>query len=493
MQYIFNDTKKLDSACCVSYALTEEIMMENAAMNLERIIRNRHEYKPNIDERKRRVLILCGKGNNGADGYALSRRIRIDFDVIVFQCGEPESELCKIQAERAIKCGTRIFDMKDFSLEFLQFAGIVVDCIYGSGFHGELSSKIQCITNDVNDMDCFRISCDIPSGIDSSGNVSKGTFIADVTVTMGALKMALFSDKAKDFTGKIVCGDLGVGRRLFENASANVFPAATLLEESDLILPERKFHNVNKGSFGHAVIASGEKRGAGIISAKAAFKFGAGLVSLTDLNSSDDLKAAALSFPELIISTEIPQKTTAVAFGMGLGEDENIQPYFDYLTEHTDIPCVVDADACMCENLPDFLSKRKGKTVLTPHPKEFKELLRNCSFGEVSLSDCVLDRPRLIEEFCRKFPKIVLLVKGANTMIGCFDSHKFKLFVNANGTPALAKGGSGDVLSGMICALLSQRYSALDAATNASLAHALASRQVEKSYALTPLQLIDLI
>ena len=493
MQYIFNDTRKLDSACCVSYALTEEIMMENAAMNLERVIRNRHEYKPLADTRKRRVLILCGKGNNGADGYALARRIRIDFDVVVFQCGQPESELCKMQAERAAKCGTRIFDMKDFSLEFLQFSGVVVDCIYGSGFHGELGTKIQCITNDVNDIDCFRISCDVPSGIDSCGNASKGTFVADVTVTMGALKMSLFSDRAKDFVGKIVCGDLGVGRRLFENASAGVLPAAHMLEESDLILPNRNFHNVNKGSVGHAVIASGEKRGAGILSAKAALKFGAGLVSLVDYGAESNISAIPLQFPELMVSSEIPRKTSAIAFGMGLGDDDAIGPYFDYLGKHTDIPCVVDADACLSEQLPTFLKSRKGKTVLTPHPKEFKEILHLCGFGEVSLSECVSDRPKLIEDFCRKFPKIVLLVKGANTMIGYFDSHKFKLFVNPVGSPALAKGGSGDVLSGMICALLSQHYSPLDATLNASLAHALAGRKAEKSYGLTPLELIDLI
>ena len=493
MQYIFYDTRKLDSACCYSYALTEEIMMENAAMNLERIIRKRHEYKPSIDERKKRVLILCGKGNNGADGYALARRLRIDFDVIVFQCEPPKSEFCKIQAERAEKCGTRIYDIKDFSLEFLQSAGVVIDCIYGSGFHGELSKKIQGIMNDVNELDCFRISCDVPSGIDIDGNVSTGTFVSDVTVAMGALKMSLFSDKAKDYAGKIICGDLGVGRRLFENSSSTVLPAATLLEESDLVLPERKFCNVNKGSFGHAVIASGEKRGASIISAKAAFKFGAGLVTLADLKSFDELKAATLSFPELMVSSEIPQTVSAIAFGMGLGNAEVVQDYFNYLAEHKDIPCVVDADACLSENLPEFLSQRKGKTVLTPHPKEFAEMLLNCGLGEVPLAECVLNRPRLIENFCRKFPNIVLLVKGANTMIGCFDSHKFNLFVNANGSPSLAKGGSGDVLSGMICALQAQRYTSIDAATNASLAHALASKKAEKSYALTPLELIDKI
>lgn len=493
MQNIYSETRSLDSACCVSYGLTEEIMMENAATSLELAIRNREKYGFSSDGKKNRILILCGNGNNGADGYALARRLRIDFDVIIFQCEKPKSPLCELQAERASKCGTRIFELEDFTLEFLQSTTIIVDCIYGSGFHGELNPKIQCILNDVNEIDCFRIACDVPSGIDQDGNVAEGSFVADLTVTMGALKLSLFSDNAKDFVGNIICGELGVGRRLFENASSITVPVAKLLEESDMILPERKHQNVNKGSFGHAAIASGEKRGASIISASAALRFGAGLVSLVDLNDSSDLNNIPFNFPELMISSSFPEKTSALAFGMGLGKSENIQKYFDYAGEHSQLPCVVDADACVSKNLKEFLEKRGAKTVLTPHPKEFREMLKNCEIGEYKLSECVSKRPELIEMFCRKYPKKVLLVKGANVMIGFFDGRKFNLFVNPYGSSALAKGGSGDVLSGMIAALLAQKYTSLDATVTASLAHAYASQKAEKTYSMTPFELISLI
>lgn len=491
MQYIFTDTRPLDAACRASYALTEEIMMENAAMNLERVMRGDSRAAPT--GARRRVLILCGKGNNGADGYALARRLRPDCDVAVLQCAPPQSELCKTQAERAARCGVRTFSVRDFPAELLQSAAVAVDCVYGSGFHGELDETTRSVMDDVNKADCLKISCDVPSGISEDGNAANGTFRAHVTVAMGALKLSLFSDVAKDLVGTVVCGDLGVGRGLFESASATVRPAAALLEESDLVLPERSANNVNKGSFGHAAVASGEKRGASVLAARAALSFGAGLVSLVDSRPGGDLASVSVCYPELMVSSQIPQNTTAIAFGMGLGSMGAVNPYFDLLSERTDIPCVVDADALKSGRLAPFLAARKGNTVLTPHPKEFKEMMRNTGCGDIPLSECVLSRPKLIEDFCRAFPKTVLLVKGANTMIGCFDANTFRLFVNPHGSPALAKGGSGDVLSGMICALLAQRRSPLDAALNASLAHALAGRRAKSTYSLTPQELIGLI
>jgi len=489
MQNLYLDTRKLDESCRAAYGLNEELMMENAAAALEYTIRNNAKFELG----KNRILILCGGGNNGADGYTLARRLRIHYDVVVFECEEPKSPLCILQKERAEKCGTTFFGLDSFTLEFVESAGVIVDCIYGSGFHGELNEKIKILLNDANDVSALRIACDIPSGIDADGSVSYGSFKADITVTMGALKLCLYQDLTKDYVGKVICADLGVGRRLYENSSNFPLKIANLLDEDDIILPHREVYFVNKGNFGHAAIVYGDKKGAAILSGKAALGFGAGLVTLVSSDSADN--DFSLIPPELMYSTDLPVKTNALAFGMGFGRDDNsnekIKKYFDFLIENEDIPCVIDADVFYSELIKDFLAVRSRKVILTPHPKEFQSLLKICGFGELTLSDCIMKRQLLIEQFCKKYPKCVLLVKGANPMIGYFDGRKYNLYVNPLGMPCLAKAGSGDVLTGLIVSLLAQKQMCIDAAVNGSLAHALASRKIKCDYAMTPIELIE--
>ena len=462
-------------------------MMENAAMALEQAVRN--PYPLSGDRRQpQKILILCGGGNNGADGYTLSRKVRFDYDVSVIQFAEPKSQLCKTQAERAEKCGVRFVKREDLSFYDLRYTDIIVDCIFGSGFHGDLDEKIEATLGDMNNCECFKIACDIPTGLREDGTICAGAFIADLTVTMGALKTCLYSDAAKDFVGEVRCADLGVNRRLYENSNNSNLVKGMLLEESDLELPHRTLCNVNKGSFGHVAIASGEKQGAAAISGSAALRFGAGLVTLVHKHSS---KKGLDIFPELMVSAEIPEKTTALAFGMGLGvKDEIIQPYFDYLLEHANIRAVIDADACHASGLKEFLEKREKGIVLTPHPKEFQAILKNCGLGDFSLEEVIVRRIELVEQFCRKFPKKTLILKGANSLIAHFDGYKFKLFVNAFGRPCLAKAGSGDVLSGMVAALLAQHRKIIDAAITASLAHALASQKIRSDFSMTPYDLM---
>ena len=488
MQKLYLDTKKLDASCRASYGLSEEIMMENAAMALETAIR--HPYPLSGDRRQpQKILILCGGGNNGADGYTLSRKLRFDYDVSIIQFTVPESPLCKIQAERAEKCGVRFVKREDLSFYDLRFTDIIVDCIFGSGFHGEFDEKTRAALNDMNLCECYKIACDVPSGLREDGTVAEGAFIADLTVTMGALKTCLYSDCAKDIVGTVQCAELGVNRRLYENSNNSNLVKGMLLEASDLILPHRKICNVNKGSFGHVTIASGEKQGAAAIAGSAAIRFGAGLVTLVHKHTS---KKGLDIFPELMVSSQIPEKTNALAFGMGLGfEEAACQEYFDYLLSHSNIKCVIDADACYAPGLKAFLEKKEKGVVLTPHPKEFQAILKNCDLGDYTIEECILNRMELSEKFCRKFPKKTLVLKGANTIIAHFDGNKHKMFVNPFGRPCLAKAGSGDVLSGMIAALLAQHQKTLDAAITASLAHSLASSKIKCDFAMTPYDLMQ--
>jgi len=487
MRNIFADTRELDKAVRERYSLTEEIMMENAAAALERAVEGYMKDNPHIP-----VTILCGSGNNGADGYALARRIAGKLDVTVIVVEEAASDLCKTQAERARLAGVPIKEPVSLELPGGEYAGIVVDCVFGSGYKGSLPPHVAAVMDKVNAARCSRIACDIPSGFDRNGNHDPSAFRAGLTVSMGALKSAFYSDWAKDHMGMIICGELGVSQKLYEEASPEIHPIAKLLEIRDMKTPRRMMKNVNKGTFGHSVIASGEKIGASCIAGSSALRFGSGLVTLVRYGEEFTRDMLPRVPAELMTASDLPEKTSAVAFGMGLGHShEVISHWMDWLCAHPEVPCVVDADVFYDPDIKDFLYERGEGVVLTPHAKEMQSLLSLCELGEYTVQECIGRRMELVEEFCRAFPGTVLLAKGVNSVIGKFDGEEMKLFVNPLGKPNLAKAGTGDVLSGMVCALLAQGFHPLDSAIIGSLGHAIASRKTTvKDYALTPFSLI---
>jgi hydroxyethylthiazole kinase-like uncharacterized protein yjeF len=385
---------------------------------------------------------------------------------------------------------------------------VLADCIFGSGFHAPLKGpypkEIAALIERINSMDCVRIACDIPSGIDPQGVVHAAAIRADTTVCMGALRQSLFSDAAKDHTGRIITAGLGVSGVLFEGnggaeqsmenpvTAAAAVPVMKLLEKSDIRLPLRTKQNVHKGSFGHAAVVCGEKQGAAVIAGTAAFAFGSGLVTL--VTSAGSVPPPILSVtPELLLSERFPANTTAAALGMGMGQIPG--EVFEFILGNPGLPCVLDADIFYQPELLRILKSREGSAqargspVLTPHPKEFQALLKLCGFGDYTIQEIAEQRVSLARKFCTEFPGTVLLLKGANTLIGYGE----ELYINTLGSNSLAKGGSGDVLSGLICGLLAQGYKPKDAAITASLAHAIAARNTASGYGMTPSILIQAV
>ncbi len=491
---IFADTRELDAQCREKFGLTEDIMMENAAAALEEAV-----FESLGGEASGALaLVLCGSGNNGADGYALARRLcGSGACVVAVKVSEPKSELCVAQCGRAVLCGCTVV-APDGAAEWLGGGSypktVVVDCIFGSGFHGSVSEDVASLLCKVNDLDAFRIACDVPTGLDSLGNAYGSVFVADKTVVMGALKLALFSDCAKDAVGEIVVKNLGVSRALFEKCSKNG-AVAKLLEKKDMCLPYRKKQNVHKGTYGHAVVAVGEKTGAAVLAAKAAFAFGSGLVTLVGKKGFE--QGRNIPF-ELMCGDSMPANATALAVGMGLGRESGAMDSFcAWLENNPETSLVLDADAFYSEKICGLLEKSvisKRKTVLTPHPKEFSVILEKCGFGSFSTQDVVRERINLVRNFCNKYEGTVLLLKGADVLIGQSTGGRCGLYVNPYGCNALAKGGSGDVLSGLVLALLAQGYEALDAAITASLSHSFASKSFSgNNFALTPDDLISCV
>ncbi len=621
MQKIFYDTRMLDQAARDAYGLTEDIMMENAAAALERAGSD-HFFSPDNKYINRPcVLILAGGGNNGADGYALARRIvQHKIDVAVCQVYEPKSAMCVLQADRAKKAGAIFISPYDLD-EWIERASfdlrVVYDCIFGSGFHGTLDAMAAAVIASANKIDgACKIACDIPTGCGACDckaandsridkNCSQGqnaaastdcklandsdinsnrsqakeaaAFRADLTVTMGALKLALFSDAAKDACGKIVVADLGVSRGNFESAASTVCksandsgidkdclqakeaargnrlqtqnagreqkasqdqnaaaPCANLLELTDARLPLRgKKQNSNKGTYGHTAIYAGTKPGAAVIAGHAALKFGSGLVSLVPVAEQKIAFENVVDF-ELMVADAVPQNATALVVGPGLGRpdsfgsgndsqgqeaaasndfglaknsgiDKNSSQAKEAASTNSSLatvfsalngsalPAVLDADIFYWPQIKDLLAAKKN-VVLTPHPKEFAALLKNLGMGDYTVAQVVARRFELAKDFCRAYPDCVLVLKGANVLIASKlqGEQEPRVYINALGTSALAKGGSGDVLAGMTAALLAQSYLPLEAAVTASIAHASASRAFDSAdFALTPFGVME--
>ncbi|WP_459108723.1 NAD(P)H-hydrate dehydratase [Helicobacter pylori] len=461
MLSVYEKVNALDKRALEKFNLSEDILMENAAMALERAVLQNASLGA-------KVIILCGSGDNGGDGYALARRLVGHFKTLVFEMKPAKSPMCQLQKERAKKVGVVIktWEEKNEDLE----CDALIDCVVGSNFKGELEPFLNF--ESLSQKARFKIACDIPSGIDSKGRVDKRAFKADMTISMGAIKSCLLSDRAKDYVGELKVGHLGVFNQIYE------IPTDTfLLEKSDLKLPLRDKKNAHKGDYGHAHILLGKHSGAGLLSALSALNFGSGVVSVQALECEITPNNKPL---ELVFCENFPNFLSAFALGMGL---ENIPKDFNKWLELA--PCVLDAGVFYHKEVLQALEK---EVILTPHPKEFLSLLKLVGI-HISMLELLDNKLEIARDFSQKYPKVVLLLKGANTLI----AHQGRVFINILGSVALAKAGSGDVLAGLILSLLSQNYTPLDAAINASLAHALAGLEFKNNYALTPLDLIEKI
>jgi hydroxyethylthiazole kinase-like uncharacterized protein yjeF len=447
MKRVFKEVDSLDQKCYTRYQLSEDILMEHAALGLKRA----------IPQDTSSILIVCGPGNNGADGITLSRLLHKKMDVKLYIPIGAKSKMAKIQLERAKSIGVDIVD------DILS-TDVIVDAIFGSGLNKELPSKIVKLIGRLNSLESYKIACDIPTGM---------IFQADTTVTMGAVKESLLEDSAKDFIGDLVVADLGIDSKLYEDDSS-----VYLLQEKDLKLPLRGGKNRHKGDYGHLAVVAGKKFGAAIISARSGFAFGSGLVTIVE-NENYPIPY------EIMSSSTLPKNTTAICIGMGLGNIYDRDTLARFLS--CEVALLIDADLFYNPILVELLDK-KDNLVLTPHPKEFCALLKLTGIADITVQKLQQKRFYYIREFCNRYRDIVLVLKGSNTLI----SQDNTIYVQSLGSVALSKGGSGDVLAGLIGSLLAQGYTPLESAIQGSLAHALTLKKFTKNnYALTPEDIIE--
>jgi len=433
MHPIYKSCYPLDERCYDEFNLTEDILMENASLGMANYIKSHFEQGSSL-------LIVVGAGNNGADGIVLSRLLMGYCDTKLYLSSAPKSDMAIVQLDRVQRLGVKIIDS-------LVDADIIIDAIFGTGLSRELNDSTKKLIYQLNNFRGFKIACDIPTGITTDGNPSPMAFRADVTITMGALKESLYGDNAKDFVGEIVCVDLGVDREIYEMKSDSY-----LLERADIKTPVRDRETTHKGSFGHLALICN-------------------------------------SLPySLMQSRELPYNTTAIALGMGYGYEFD-HPIIDEILHHTS-PLLLDADIFRNDIIVKFLEQSDRDIVITPHPKEFISLWGRVMDTYITIEQLQSDRFGKCREFSSRYPHITLLLKGSNMII----SKDKRVFVNPYGSAKLSKGGSGDVLSGLISALLAQGYGMLDATISGSLALTRASELYSgSSYSMLPTDLIDLL
>ncbi len=437
MKTITDDIKTLEQNA-INKGLDELILMENAGLNLAKLIKKeakkiRKQYKI----KKVKILFLLGGGNNAADGLVALRNLK---HAKAYKLGFKENEIFKKQEQILKNFG---FKFAKKEPKFKKFH-IIVDCILGTGTNREVDEKTKEILEKVNQSKALKIACDIPTNLGFTP-----CFKADITQCMGALKEILLEDFAKEFVGKIKLANLGINAKKFSLDSK-----AFLLEEKDLKTIERNTSS-NKGNFGHIYIIASAS--AGTLAGLGALNFGSGLVSLVAKKSFS---------PLLMLKEKIENNASAIALGMGL---ENLDILKDEILQN--IPLVLDANCFLSEAVLWYLSRKD--VVITPHPKEFIRLYKMCFDEDLSIEDLQRNRFFYAKKFAQNYD-CVLVLKGANPII----IQKEKIFVVNLGNEALAKGGSGDVLSGMIATLLGVKFSALEAAKNACLAHALVAKNI---------------
>ena len=410
-----------------------------------------------------KILCVCGGGNNGGDGFVCARILMErgrEVEAVFF--AKRASTECATNKEKFERLGGRIFaDIPETAY------ALIVDCLLGTGFHGEVSSVYADVIAKMNARASGKVlSADIPSGVNGENGKGEIAVKADRTLCIGELKTGVFLDDGIDYSGEVARADIGIV--LPKNTYATLMDRAEVKKR----LPVRK-RNSHKGSYGKAAIVAGSEAytGAAYLATAACLRSGVGYTTL--FTPKDILPYYVLKAPEALIvslndggrvafNEENFQKLLgfdAISYGMGTGVSEAVAQGAKYLLSHFQGRLVLDADAINSlavyekENFKSIFGTKKCDVVLTPHYKEFSRMT-----GEsvIALKEKGLSAP---QAFAREYGVTVLL-KNAVSLL----ADKTYAAVNTSGTSGQAKGGSGDVLSGVSAGLCAHGMSAFDGA-----------------------------
>ena len=457
--YLSSQVRELDRLAIEEHGIPGYALMQRAGAAAMTVLAGRWP-------RARRLCVVCGSGNNGGDGLVLARLAHAQgYQVRVLQVAEPDQS--RGDAHQALDdlVAAGVTPQR-FAAGMLSEVDVIVDALLGIGVAREVQGPWRKAIDMINIAGVPVLSVDVPSGLQADSGAILGAAVrADATVSFIGLKTGLFTGEGRACCGEVYFDDLEVPAAIYD--AVTPVGHRLLPERFDWLLAPRR-PTAHKGDFGHVLVVGGNHgmSGAVRLAAEAAARGGAGLVSV----ATRDRHAAVVNTgrPELMCHAveeaaqlePLLERATVIAIGPGLGQDAWAKGLFARVLESR-LPLVVDADAL---NLLARNPVARGNWVLTPHPGEAARLL------ETNVEDVESERLHSVRALTRRYGGAVVL-KGAGSLVVTDEG---MIGVCENGNPGMASGGMGDVLSGVIAALLAQGHRLADAARIGTYVHAAA-------------------
>ena len=460
--------RRADKITIEGYGIPGVVLMENASQGVARVCLKELE---GIKEPS--VLVIAGKGNNGGDGYAAARLLKnngVKCGIVVLGDLKDIKGDAKINLDVAHKIGIPITnDISDID-EKIKNADIVLDAIFGTGFAGQAREPHATIIEKINKLAKKVVSVDIPSGVNADNGHTDGSCVmADVTVTFALPKLGNLLYPGAENTGRLEVIDISIPEQVIDTLRIDTNYLTE--EEAKALLPKRTPRS-NKGTYGKLLILAGSEKmpGAAFLAGKSAYRTGVGLVysgvPYHRRKVFQQLLPEAICIPlddyEGTVYDEsydgiadIIDDMTAIAVGPGLGNGKYVKDFVERVLRNAKVPVIIDADGlnAISKN-PDVLRKTSRTPVITPHPGEMSRLTG------LTVKEILADPLECARKFAINYNAITVL-KDARTIIAHPDG---RVYINLTGNNAMAKGGSGDVLTGIISALVAEGMDSYSAA-----------------------------
>lgn len=467
--------REIDRISIEEYGIPGLILMENAGRAVSKVVLEEFPLS-------RRIAIFAGGGNNGGDGFVVSRHLISEgLDVTTYLTSDPKKyrgdALTNLEALR--KIGGKLIDIRKNGLSYYQGADLIIDALFGTGLDREIEGFYRDVIDFINSQSVPRIAVDIPSGLNADTGFPLGISVkADITVTFAVPKIGIAIYPGIEYAGKVYVADITTPKLLEKDITSELITYDTV---RGIIKPRHK--DTHKGTYGHLFILAGSpgKTGAATLAAQGALRTGTGLVTVGIPRGLNPIMAQKLTeamtepLPETDNGTfgkesiemalrVISSRKTALAVGPGISTTQDTAEFLYEILKNSPIPIVADADGItiIAQNLK-ILKELKAPIVLTPHPGEMSRLIGKT--GE----DVQKNRIGVARDFSSMY-NVYTVLKGARTVISTPDG---RVFINPTGNPGMASGGMGDVLTGIIGGFLAQGYSPADACVLGVFSHGL--------------------
>lgn len=477
-----------DKTAIHEHKIPSLILMEHAALGCTKIIQK--HLQPGDQ-----ILILCGPGNNGGDGLSIARLLQRPCFVYAPKASSMSNDE-RIQWDMLEKNEQVHFSSFEETLSLIQNADMVIDALFGNGLSRNIEGNYKTLIDAVNASNAFVISVDINSGLDATtGKILNTCIISDLTICLDCIKTGQLINDGKKVCSKLECIPIGIPQTIHASLKTAILLDS---EEAKQLLPRRS-NDGHKGTFGKALMIGGSyaMHGAITMAARACYQSGIGTLTCFVPNCIHDILAQKMEFAMLkngddidgYFSKDAAQKLSngigkydIVTIGNGMGQQESTKELVQKALQLS--TCTLfDADACWAIREHPELLRQEFSIILTPHIKEMTYLCHR------SLSEILQDPFGTVQEFCTSYPNCTLVLKSDITLIG----HKDQMYVLHQPNSALAKGGSGDILCGIIAGLYGQCRNAFQAAAIGTYIHSCCAKQKKDPACFMPEDLIHQI